>query len=101
MIQRHGKEVLSRHIVLPLRVYEKLMEAQLCPSQVKSGSFINKICQDLQGKPLCKRSLLSTQTFVLLGAYLPFVLNTDRATIDMWVEFQQNLALCCQTTVSE
>lgn len=96
-----NKEVLSCHAVMPLRAYKRLMEAQLCPIQVKSGSFLNKICQDLQGKPLCKSSFLSTQTFVMLGAYLPFVLNPDRATIDMWVEFQQNVALCCQTTVSE
>lgn len=31
---------------------ETLLEARLCPSQLKNGSSLNKICQDLQGKPL-------------------------------------------------
>lgn len=87
---------------MPRPVCEKVIAGLIVPTAGKGQFFffflfylfLNKICQDLRRNPLCKSSLLSTQTFVMLGAHVHFVLNADSVTIDPRVEFQKKARLC-------
>lgn len=66
--------------------------ASKCACKVHGGSIVRLSTEErlfpktrsvltCREKPLCTSRLLSTQTFVFLGAYLPSVLNTQTGLV--------------------
>lgn len=77
--------VLGCFIVRLPSVHVKFTEAWLCVSQLRSGSFQNQICLDLQGKAIMYRQTLEYTNICLVGSL--FALgskHTDGARVEVW-----------------